>query len=249
MFDVYSYAVKLNNIGVELLTKDRAREGVETLRNALETIKKVFVYTEASDAGTAEFQASAIAIEQFLIRASSRLEVANLQLSRISSSFVKAICLDMEGLEPSTQYLAPAMSVFHPILIQSFSDPEHVYELPFEPTNPVIECSIIIYNLGLACLLTNQAEISETQSKRSASSLRLFNLAYSLIGRQLDISFEAVFTLQLVLHITGSIAQILHGQGDYQAANAALSRCRQISNALTNVGQIENSGSSVAPAA
>ncbi|GKZ00963.1 hypothetical protein MPSEU_001047800 [Mayamaea pseudoterrestris] len=236
----YSTAMALNNIGVKLLQHHQVSAAIETLQEAIGVMKNVVDESGAAPAATA------LPEEGNLLRASARLTEA-MAHPVDSDLVVDVLCLDLNGLAvPDRKTLSqPQSLVFRPILMDCFcANCSNVSEKPFHSSNPIMESSIILYNLGVASLLAAKLQVAKKDAEKAkclANAARLLELAFTLISRLSaepckDRSVPVILFLQLGLYMTSCIAHTLREQGQFQATNTALARMSLIVEALASIG-------------
>jgi hypothetical protein len=167
-------AVALNNMGVFLLERRAYRQGMETLKDAIFVMKRVFRPRSTSEESTCSAEAK-------VHRAVRRM--ANPQ------PVPSAVAIDVISHGGATSHPSSLASILRGSSSAAFTFPIRIEATDLdspEDRDPDLESSIMLYNFALGHLC--MAKVAKSPTKLQEGALKLFNMAYSIISNQNGLS-------------------------------------------------------------
>jgi hypothetical protein len=232
----YRGAVALNNTGVSLLERGCARQGYETLQDAMELIRAMFFTPQTiANEDALVFQG----MNDKLLRASKAYVFAEPQVNEILNFSVRVLSLDTGGLSVfDCLQESPTASALHPV---RFDLPSSRDEIMTRVSEPDLECSIILYNFGLASFLMSKTKRKDGALARS-NSLKILDLASSVITKRARVIQDAddeALLICLGFHVINTTIAVLVADGNDGKTFLACKKYERICTAVATLRQSE----------
>jgi hypothetical protein len=241
-------AIALNNMGVSLLEQRAYRQGMETLKDAIFVMKRVFRPQSRNSTLGATLD-STRGTDVKIHRAVQRM--ANPQ------PVPSAVIVDVIS-HGASSHSSPLGSILRESSSSSFTVPIRIEatDLDFpEDRDPDLESSIMLYNFGLAHLC--MAKLAKTPMKLREGALKLFNMAYSIVSNKNALSrFSddemrrvSETRLLLALAVLNNVVKVLTEMGKHTEANNSFQRLVRLGTAINELDYPGPLGGLIAAAA
>jgi hypothetical protein len=241
-------AIALNNMGVSLLEQRAYRQGMETLKDAIFVMKRVF-RPQSSNSSLGETSDSTNSTDIKIHRAVQRM--ANLQ--PVPFAMITDVISHGAGSLPS-----PLGSILRESSSSSFTIPIRIEATDIacpEDRDPDLESAIVLYNFGIAHLC--MAKLAKSPMKLREGALKLFNMAYSIISNKnalagLSESEMRRFSetrLLLAIAVLNNVVRVFTEMGKHTEANNSYQRLVRLGTAINELESPEPLGGLVAAAA
>ena len=242
-------AIALNNMGVSLLEQRAYRQGMETLKDAIFVMKRVF-RPQSRTSSLGATSDSTISTDIQIHRAVQRM--ANPQ----PVPFAMITNVISHGVASS--HSSPLGSILRESSSSSFTIP-----IPIEATgidcpedrDPDLESAIMIFNFGLAHLC--MAKLAKSPMKLREGAHKLFNMAYSIISNKNTLSGLSESEMRrfsetrllFAIAVLNSIVKVLTVMGKHTEANNSYQRLVRLGTAINELESPGPLGGLIAAAA
>jgi hypothetical protein len=229
-------AIALNNMGVSLLEQRAYRQGMETLKDAIFVMKRVFrPQSRNSSLGASSDSMSSIDLK--IHRAVQRM--ANPQPVPF------AMITDVISHSVASSHSSPLGSILREqSSFSSFTIPIRIEAADIdcpEDRDPDLESAIMLYNFGLAHLC--MAKLVKSPMKLREGALKLFNMAYSIISNKNALSGLSESEMRrfsetrllLAVAVLNNVVRVLTEMGKHTEANNSYQRLVRLGTAINEL--------------
>jgi hypothetical protein len=228
-------AIALNNMGVSLLEQRAYRQGMETLKDAIFVMKRVFrpQSRNSSLGATSDATSSTdIKIHHAVQRMANPQPVPFTMITDVISHGV------------ASSHSSPLGSILRESSSSSFTIPIRIEATDIdcpEDRDPDLESAIMIYNFGLAHLC--MAKLAKSPMKLREGALKLFNMAYSIISNKNTLSGLSESEMRrfsetrllLAIAVLNNVVRVLTVMGKHTEANNSYQRLVRLGTAINEL--------------
>jgi hypothetical protein len=242
-------AIALNNMGVSLLERRAYRQGMETLKDAIFVMKRVF-RPQSRNSTLGATSDSTCSTDIKIHRAVQRM--ANPQ------PVPSAMIIDVLSHGVASSHSSPLGSILRESYSSSFTIPIRIeatdIESP-EDIDPDLESAIMLYNFGLAHIC--MAKLAKSPMKLREGALKLFNMAYSIISNKNSLSGLSESEMRrlsetrllLALAVLNNVVRVLTEMGKHTEADHSYRRLVRLGTAFNELDYPNPPGGLIAAAA
>jgi hypothetical protein len=242
-------AIALNNMGVSLLDQRAYRQGMETLKDAIFVMKRVFrpqSRNSSLDATSDSTSSTDIKIHRAVQRMANPQPISFTMITDVLSHDV------------ASPHSSPLGSILRESSSSSFTIPIRIEATDIdcpEDRDPDLESALMLYNFGLAHLC--MAKLAKSPMKLREGALKLFNMAYSIISNKNSLSGLSESEIRrfsetrllLAIAVLNNVVRLLTQMGKHTEANNSYQRLVRLGTAINELESPESLGGLIAAAA
>jgi hypothetical protein len=234
----YRGAIALNNMGVSLLEQRAYRQGMDTLKDAIFVMKRV--YRPKSGLLTPTFSLPSTSnVKAKLERAIKRMANPHPVPSAWSVGVISH--------DPTSFYQSTIDSVLRGGPVSPFTFPIRIETVDFdslEDRDPDMESAIMLHNFGIAYLCMSKQR-TNSPGKLQEGALKLFNMSYSVISNMNNMSrlseeqMQQISETRLLLAVVvlNNVVQVLTDMGKDSEANESYQRLVRLGTAIREMDE------------